>query len=219
MLEGDESAKINSECMDWRKGKRSVPVTNTNPYNRQQLIGGGNKYPNNGVNKRVITDKEGNKLKYCPGNRCRVFLPFFQFGYNFNMSDGMDTYCVECNQIKRREKEERRRKSQGFSYCIDKFEEYQLNQYRPFSANDKPVLKRDVTRKIQDYLDKYTEENNSEPPFTSQVLYDKLFNGRRLVCQITGKCLTPSCFMDHHALSLVKDGQRLDVKCNKCNIP
>ena len=213
MFESEEETA--NSCLDWRTCKRNEPV-HSDPRGRQMLNG-----YNKGTKARVVTDTDGNKMKYCPGNRCKVFLPLFQFAYNYNMSDGMDTYCVECNQVKRREKEERRRKSQGNTYSVDKFEEFRLRQYRPHGSPDIPVLKRDVTRKIDEALDSFKEKKpNVELPFTSQVLYDKLFNGRRLVCTETGKCLTPSCFMDHHALSVVvENGKRLDVKCNKVNIP
>lgn len=67
-----------------------------------------------------------NKVKYCPGEKCKNFLPLHFFANNFNMHDTKDIYCVMCNQIKRQEKSERRTRikkwSKGESFKIrDKF--------------------------------------------------------------------------------------------------
>ena len=50
-------------------------------------------------------------LKFCPGDNCRVWLPLYHFGSNFNMEDGLDIYCISCNHHKREEKRGKRVKS------------------------------------------------------------------------------------------------------------
>lgn len=226
LLESDSNAA--DECLDWRSCERNKAENRHSihgDYDDKKMKNYYNKIEGFKRNKRrVVIDTDGKKMKYCPGNRCKLFLPLFQFSYNYNMIDGMDTYCVECNQVKRHEKKEQRRKTQGNTYSIDKFEEFRLKeQYNtPYGFTDIPVLKRDVIRKIDEIFDDFKNENpRLKLPFTSQVIYDKLFNGRRLICTKTGNPLSPSCFMEHHGLSIVinDDGERLDVKCNKVKIP
>jgi hypothetical protein len=95
-----------SDCGDWRAvGPPAVKSIPEGLSGLQRAGGGGHLRPH------TITLVDGEQLKYCPGTRCRMYLPLFQFGSNLNMEGGRDTYCVECNQAMRRAKEDRRRRS------------------------------------------------------------------------------------------------------------
>jgi hypothetical protein len=83
------------------------------------------------------------KVKYCPGEKCKNFLPLHYFANNFNMHDTKDIYCIMCNQIKRQEKNERRIRikkwSKGETCQIrDKFSDFvQKEKEKDKSKNDK----------------------------------------------------------------------------------
>lgn len=176
------------------------------------------------ISTSFVSNYNGNDIKYCPGNRCRMFLPLFQFAHNNNMPDGRDTYCLECNFNKRKEKEEKRRKSRNgiFYESIDKFAAFQKEQERLhgtyYTRSGAIVLKRDIIEKIQGSLDE-AQEKGIQCPFTANTIFDKLFTGRRFLCEITGHAISPTCFMDHHAVKIVYCDGRIDVKCNKCIPP
>lgn len=183
------------------------------------------------LDNRIVLTTDGGKIKYCPGNKCRVLLPLFQFGYNCNMPDGMDTYCIECNQRKRSEREEKRQMLKMGMYSIDAYEEYKLKQgvigstsnAFPFRSNknngDYCVLKRDIVRSIDDTLTEAKMKHRFDIPFSAESVYDKLFAGRRLICNITGTIMTPSCFDDHHEINIIKINDTIEVKCSHCTTP
>jgi hypothetical protein len=191
------------------------------------------------IDNHIVATTDGGKMKYCPGNSCRVLLPLFQFGANCNMRDGMDTYCIECNKRKRREREEKRQMVKMGMYSIDAYEEYRLKQnnnlvyHNPvrrsgsrgtfasilYSSDKSCVLKRDIIRIIDNVLIEARMMHRFEIPFSAHSVYDKLFAGRRLVCDVTGRTMTPVCFEDHHEVRVVKIDDRLEVKCSHCSSP
>lgn len=167
---------------------------------------------------RVVITPDGTKMKLCPGDNCDVFLPLYQFGSNSNMPDGLDTYCVECNNKKRREKEARRFRTSM--------------SYTPFMGSTSPnntqmstvgygnVMRRDVLQRLEDSIDEASRTLSiPDFPLTAETLYDKLFSGRRLLCDRTGEHLTPGCFLDHHAIHFMIEDGRLNAKCNQCSVP
>lgn len=166
---------------------------------------------------RVVITPDGTKMKLCPGDNCDVFLPLFQFGSNSNMPDGLDTYCVECNNKKRREKEARRfRTSMSYSPQSTPLSVGGVSSTRGYGN----VMRRDVLRRLEECIDE-ASATLSIPnfPITAETLYDKLFCGRRLICDRTGEHLTPGCFLDHHAINFMIEDRRLNAKCNQCSVP
>lgn len=178
---------------------------------------------NNRKRIRHVTNSDGTQMKYCPGDSCAVFLPLYQFGANGNMPDGYDTYCIVCNNRRCREKDSKRQQQYWNSLpCILPREYFEWNsaQQQQQQQSRAPVMKRD----IMEYLKHATEDacatlGLETIPITPEMIYQKLFAGKRLLCEKTGSILTPECFLDHHAVRFTVENDRLNVKCNKCMIP
>lgn len=166
--------------------------------------------------------------KYCPGDLCCEIRSLSQFGYNANMPDKLDTYCVDCNIRKRREREQKRTLiSMGF-YSIDKYEQFKIQQEHGMwnkgflniikPINKSPyVLKRDVIREIDSILLEARKKYKYVIPFTAIEVYNIIFTGK-LICNVTGLPVTPACFMEHHSISVVRNKNVIDIKCNKCSL-
>jgi hypothetical protein len=167
----------------------------------------------------VITLKDGEQLRYCPGERCRMYLPLFQFSGNANMPDGRDTYCTECNHSMRREKRERRWRYRERLPHVDKF--YAYKQSRKSTCETAGVVTReDVERRLEGVIQLGRDHYPTATiPFTPAKVYAKLFTGRRLLCEVTNEALTPACFMDHHGVRVVVEEGRACVRCSQCRIP
>lgn len=172
----------------------------------------------------AVVDSDGNLLKFCPGNNCQVLLPLHQFANNCNMQDGLDTYCIECNKRKRKERDEKRTMFKNGSFPIDKYEQFKYNNQMMTNVQfeRKRIRKEEkdaVLVVIDRAIDKAKKEYKRSFPVTSSTIYDKLFAGRRLRCDITNEVMTPTCFLEHHDVRLVINDGRLDVKCNRCSVP
>lgn len=208
-----------SESVNWRM-KESVAsqafkhgaCTPDGIFRRNPKFGGfmhGNKKRTS-----VVVNPDGSKMKYCPGDNCRVYLPLFQFGNNCNMPDGLDTYCIECNNRKRKEKD-RRRCNFG---CVDDSVADPPASLKPRMFTQ--VMKRDVLAVIQAKIEETGDLLGWEKmPITATTIYDKLFTGRRWVCERTNQTMTPACFIDHHTIKFMIEDGRLNVKCNMCTMP
>ena len=167
------------------------------------------------------------KMKFCPGDACGVWLPCYQFAINHNTGDGFDTYCVECNKRKRESKRIFRERFSNpesrddsveiedafVSFCKSKDAMEESKKNARFDSYTRTLLK------IDRALVKARLHQGFSTPFDSSMLYSKLFNGRKLVCDITGQPITESCFADHHDLEFKRNGKRLDVICTDAHSP
>lgn len=173
------------------------------------------------VEKKATVDNdahlfENSGMKYCPGDCCKIWLPRCQFANNYNMVDGMDTYCVECNKRKREQRGTRRLhlKQRYVDIALDEFEQFQerkLNEVGP-----KFNLERRALAKIA-FVVEHT--NLSSGTIDTDKIYNKLFSGRRLCCDYTGQPMTLGCFVDHHEIEFQRDGKRLNVNCTGTTAP
>jgi hypothetical protein len=196
--------------LDWRAGKRAARGSNRRPP--EGLAGfqppPGFARAHGAERPMLLTLADGEQLKYCPGTRCRMYLPLFQFAGNLNMADGRDTYCTECNHVMRRSKFERRRRVRLGLPATDKFEAY----CREEAADGSPG-RAAVMRALQEAL------GQEGTPFTAAAVYSKLFHGRRLICEVTGECITPACFLEHHSVRVVAEDGKASVRCTRCRVP
>ena len=156
---------------------------------------------------------DGTDMKFCPGAKCGLFLPLFQFSLNSRMLDGFDTYCKQCNQnYGKRSTPAHQVPSQG-----------QLAMWRSgegLKASPMPVMKREILERLRAAVAEAEETYQTTVPFDASSIFGKLFSSNRLVCEITGEPLTPSCFMEHHGIRVVVDKNegRADVKCSHCRV-
>lgn len=184
-----------------------------------------------GVDCHVVMTDSGDRIKWCPGNNCHMYLPLFQFGANLNMFDGLDTYCIGCNQRRRNEKGERRHATKSSSsFCIDAYEAFRLKQCKGVFSSESSILtrsvtdnasvfKRDVIRKIDNCLVEARMKQRLDIPFSAESVYDKLFNGKRLHCEVVNSPMTLGCFQDHHNIELYANADRLELKCTNTSAP
>ena len=164
--------------------------------------------------------------KYCPGDHCCKVLPTTQFGRNANMQDNLDTYCIDCNIRKRKEREEKRTMISMGLYSIDKYEQFRINEEHHSSGGFLDmikatprapyVLKRDVFREIDNVLVEARMKHKYVIPFTPKDVYDSIFTGK-MMCGVTQSPMTPACFMAHHSINVVVNENVIDIKCNKCS--
>lgn len=165
--------------------------------------------------------------KYCPGDSCCKVRPLSQFGRNANMPDKLDTYCIDCNIRKRKEREEKRIMVSMGLYSIDKYEQFKIKEEHDLfdhgfldviqPTHKAPyVLKRDVVREIDNIMLEARLKYKHVIPFSSKEVYDSIFTPN-MICSVTGSPVTPACFMAHHSISVVVNDTLVDIKCNKCS--
>lgn len=162
----------------------------------------------------------GNNMKYCPGDHCRVWLPLHQFANNGNMWDGMDMYCIECNNRRRKEQGERRARFVGKGMkgvAMDSFEQFCFAEDTT-AVSDSPDKSEILAVIDQAILDARIHKGLTVP-VGATVIYAKLFDGRRLQCEVTGRPMTPYCFLEHHEINFRQKGKRLDINCTNCKLP
>lgn len=162
-------------------------------------------------------------LKFCPGENCNVWLPLHQFATNSNMYDGMDMYCIQCNNHRRKEQCERRAVTSSFGgsgsrpLVVDSFEQFCFHEDTAVMIEPPDKLK--ALEVIDDAILDARIHKGLAVTTSAAVIYSKLFDGRRLVCNVTGCPMTPRCFADHHTLEFKQNGRRMDINCTKCSQP
>ena len=89
--EGAEDENFDSSsCNNWRE--RSNATSSRPDFSRF--------FTSDWRNARVAAKH----LKFCPGEECKNWPPLQNFGANVNMNDGLDVYCIRCNQNKREQR-------------------------------------------------------------------------------------------------------------------
>lgn len=176
------------------------------------------------------------RLKYCPGAKCRLWLPLHRFATNCNMADGFDIYCVECNLRKRKDRRDRQQRTSLSLPFQDEYElflkerqrkEYESQQSWRLGAPPEHrsmghwEARAHTLRYLKHAITEAKLKHKLSIPLDENTVFSKLFVGRRLICTQTGETITPACFLDHHAIKLEVDSEtnRLHVKCNKCRVP
>lgn len=223
-----ESYTSESNYLSWRGKNESNECSNQNNWRSKEInepkqitpslsyFGRGNNFNkyNNRDNQLNINK---NSLKYCPGNSCMMWLPVHQFSSNCNMKDGMDMYCIECNIKKRKERDVRRNRNKGSKFVIDNFEKFCFDEQSNIinNSNEKNKILDIIKQNILNSRLQY----DMTIPVNEDKIYDKIFNGRRLVCEITGNNMTTQCFLAHHEIQFKQKGTMLDIKCTNCKIP
>jgi hypothetical protein len=182
---------------------------------------------------------DGTLLKKCPGKKCGVLLPLFQFGTNRNMADGMDTYCFACNESRRlgtdageppMKRRVRRRTWSGDGLGRRTKPKNSVGVFDRSTASEWCPLGRDcietagVFARIYDGLHEFEESERRQPPVTPEDVYHKLFSGRLVVCSKSGRRMTPKCFVEHaHTIRLqprfAAHEMFVDVTCSGCSSP
>ena len=171
---------------------------------------------------------KGSGLKFCPGDYCSLWLPLHQFASNYNMIDNFDTYCVECNQRRRKEHKDRRKRINPKSGCIiDSLEKFRFDMsVNKVNKHTRPGIKPKVIVMIERILqdaktNQHLHLDTMVPvPITAETIYTKLFIGQRLFCEITQQPMTPRCFYEHHDITFdLMKGKRLDINCSHCSGP
>lgn len=220
---------MGSESLDWRNEPRELrepnmfggnDSTSESVFKRSVKFGGF--MHSNKKKTRIVVNPDGSRMKFCPGDSCRVFIPLFQFANNCNMPDGLDTYCLGCNNRKRKENDFSRFGFQAGFHLPTAIDD-SLSSFPSFQPQRKDfvsVMKRDVLAAIQNSIDQTCELLGwKKMPITADVIYEKLFTGRRWLCERTNQTMTPACFLDHHAIRFMIEDNRLNIKCNGCVMP
>jgi hypothetical protein len=205
--------------MDWRQGPRPVAGVGAFNINKQQCGWKPRQRSKrfSHASRHIDAHQGGSNLKYCPGDECHVWLPVHQFASNSNMRDGMDMYCIECNARRRQEQEERRGRFEGSGVVIDSFERFCCAE--DMAVFNDSAQKSAVLGTVNQAILDARIHKGLTVPVSGEVIYAKLFDGRRLMCNITDRALTPSCFLDHHDITFRQKGARLDVNCTNCKLP
>lgn len=156
-------------------------------------------------------------MKHCPGNRCGLHLPRFQFSGNINMKDGLDSYCVECNLHRRMENKRRRERN----YQRNRLSQGQRPPPQSFSSFAEAFVNRkeQTKNRVLGKISRCVERSEHPVPFTPMKIYDKLFSGRRMKCHVTRRPITPECFLDHHEIHAECTLNFVYLKCNKVSPP
>lgn len=177
-------------------------------------------------------ERSGNSvaMRYCPGGSCRVWLPEFQFGTNYNMKDGRDIYCTSCNRRNREKRAARRARflepEEGGEGCfLDSLErfrfEFSTTKARGAGGmNNHGLPSHSVAMGIiEEVICEARLMKGLLVPFEADEVYERLFGARRLVCKRTGAGITPGCFADHHSIDIKQHNGRVDVTCTNTRPP
>ncbi len=119
------------------------------------------------------------------------------------MPDGYDTYCIQCNIRKRKQRQEERStcstpkgKFRLERCSIDKYEQFKQELAWKLAVPCRKVLLAD----LQEYL-----ANHPKTTIAAETLYARMFGLYRFYCTHSDDELTPQCFMDsshNHFLQL-----------------
>ena len=195
---------------DWRKPRnnRSLPSSQFRALfrNNKKSVG----YPPDWRTSKVAAKH----LKYCPGDNCRVWLQLHHFATNYNMEDGLDIYCIECNNRKKNEKYEKK-KPKVTDKFVDFCEKYETDERYEVSRR-REIYKRIKMAAIE-AKGRFKQDININP----DEIIEHIFEKNSYKCGIRNEPLTTSCFLDHHQITfevrLNAKGQRvLDVICSDC---
>lgn len=213
----EDSWRTPNQDLDWRSAPRPPPgKTSSFAYTNRR-------WSSQYKQKNSMRTKDGNRgLKYCPGENCHVWLPLHQFATNNNMGDGMDMYCIQCNNHRREEQFARRSMKNNWGggarpLVVDSFEQFCF--YEDTASIMEPPEKLAALAMIDQSILDARIHKGLTIPVNAGVIFSKLFDGNRLHCDVTGFKMTPSCFIDHHAIEFKQNGKRMDIKCTKCSQP
>lgn len=175
-------------------------------------------------------------LKMCPGDQCKLWLPLYNFGSNLNMEDGLDVYCISCNNRKRSGRKKKDKKRNFYTKpVLDKYEQFRVG----FVSNTPPpeltseqkseeAVNREVNKRISSALTLAEKRFKRKIPADTVEIARKLFMRKRFACGITGAPLTPKCFVEHHSLAFElrerpvmvnnKTKRVVDIVCSDCRV-
>lgn len=133
------------------------------------------------------------KTKVCPGRSCNAQLSLLSFAVNSNMPDGLDVYCVSCNNRRREARKTR------FDPVVDKFELFRNRM----QMIDPPGARNSVMDELHARIDASIAdaELTAGRPFKLDAteLSRKLLMRHNFICTLTGCAVTPECFLLHHS--------------------
>ena len=133
------------------------------------------------------------------------------------MEDGLDIYCLACNNRKREEKKGKRTDTK---MVVDKFVQFK-------EAYEKDEYNENRTREVQKRIEMAAIEAKGrfkrDIPVDPEDVSNKLFNTNKYMCDVTGKRLTPKCFLDHHSVTFevrknANNKKVLDIICSDCHL-
>lgn len=195
--------------MNWRKPKRNraLPSSQFKALFRNNR----NNFTPNWRNSKVAAKH----LKYCPGDSCRVWLQLHHFATNYNMEDGLDIYCIECNNKRKNEKQQRK------NVVTDKFVQFceKYDNDERFEINRRREVYKRIKMAMIEARGRFKRDINIEP----DEIIKHLFEDNQYHCTLKNQPLTTNCFLDHHQITFEirknqKDQKVLDVICSDCEI-
>ena len=133
------------------------------------------------------------------------------------MEDGLDIYCINCNNAKR---EEKRGKRHVPGVIVDKFVQFK-EMYDNDEYNESRT--REVQKRIELALVEAKGRFKRELPVDPEEVCRRIFLGGKYVCNVTNKPLTPKCFLDHHSITFevrtnASNKKVMDVICSDCKV-
>jgi hypothetical protein len=167
-------------------------------------------------------------LKFCPGENCKKWLPLHNFGVNWNMSDKLDVYCINCNMNRRNDRNYTFNKNNCNSkntskLQADKYELFTQAYNKTISPIPPAILKekavsREMLKRIDDAAKFAMSRYKKKFKYDAIEIERQLFQGGKYICNITGQILTRECFLEHHQLTFQykKDNKKMDVICSQC---
>lgn len=203
---------------DWRRKRRN---NNIMPNAAFRARFGGNRrsfYNKNETNNQEWKNARvaAKHLKFCPGERCKTYLPLYEFGSNWNMEDNFDIYCIKCNQMKRVEKQSKRKSSEVVHDSFKVFKQMKTSQLESEENKMREVFKRIDLASVE-AKGRFKREIPADP----EEICKKLFGSRKYTCNVTKEPLTPECFLEHHSITFevrerADKKKVLDIICSDC---
>lgn len=131
------------------------------------------------------------RTKVCPGRSCNAQLSLLSFAVNSNMPDGLDVYCVSCNNRRREARKTR------FDPVVDKFELFRSRM------GDIPATRNSVMDELHARIDASIADAELTAgrhfKLDATELSRKLLMRHNFICTLTGCAVTPECFLQHHS--------------------
>lgn len=160
--------------------------------------------------------------KFCPGWRCRVFLPLTHFDIDADTSDMLAAFCATCIT---RDRHNPTTRPAFLGARLHKPASI-LSESRGRSRGPPRLWHREREGPAKgpcqcalDYigrvLDHEAAARRIETPLSAEVVFSRLFDSGVVHCLETGAAMTPECFLEHHTLSVRVTGNHFEAVCDK----
>lgn len=133
------------------------------------------------------------------------------------MEDGLDIYCIDCNNRKKNEKYEERKpvKPKITDKFVDFCEKYETDER--FEENRRREIYKRIKMAAIEAKGRFKRDITIDP----DEIIEHIFEKNNYTCTVKNERLTTSCFLDHHQITFeVRENQKgqkvLDVICSDC---